>query len=1099
MNLPLNETDIPGLPEFRVLFEASPGLYLILKPDFTIAAVTDAYLAATLTQRDQILGRGIFDVFPDNPADPAATGVENLRASLTRVRETGRPDTMAVQKYDIRRPESEGGGFEERYWSPMNSPVFKPGTTELAYIIHRVEDVTEFMRLRERGAEQSRVTEELRSRTEQMAAEIMTRAQQLQEANRQLRTANAQLDKLDQLRSEFFANVSHELRTPLALIIGFTDKLLTSRPGAGNGHEELMSIARNARLLLGHVNDLLDVSKLAAGAMHLEYAEIDLAPLIKLVAGQFEVVAQDKHIVLSVDTPEALPAQVDPDKIQRVLLNLLSNAFKFTPAGGTIRCSLKRQAMEAVLEVADSGPGIPEQKRTEIFERFRQLDAGDTRRFGGTGLGLAIARDLVLLHLGSIDIGTASEGGALFVARVPLMAPADASLHAALAPQAFPRADATLLDPAPDWNGEPATSAFDARPLVLVVEDNREMNRFVCQSLAPEFRTLSSFDGRDGVRRALAEKPDLILADIMMPELSGDVLVATVRKHHELDATPIVLLTAKADEEMRMRLLREGAQDFLTKPFVMGELLVRVRNLVASKRAREELRRTEERYRALMDSAPDAMVIADANGRIVLVNSRVESLFGYSRAELLGQPVEVLLPERFRGSHPAHRRAYAAVPVVRPMGANIELYARHRDGSEFPVEISLSPVPTPTGLQIASTIRDATDRKRVLEALREARNDADKANRAKSAFLATASHDLRQPLQALALLNGTLRRLVTEDDCADVIAQQEKAISVMARLLNTLLDISKLESGAVKPQIADWNLQGLLQEMHAEFTGLARSKGLQLRIEPHAVWVRSDLSLVGQVLRNLVSNAIKYTQYGSVLLRSRSTGSTVYIDIVDTGIGMAPQDLERIYEEFYQIGVAANSSREGYGLGLSIVARIVKLLDLKLGVRSELGRGSTFSLELPLGKQQAAHAAVTGGAPMQPARSGAKAHRILLVEDDVAVMTAMRLLLKTEGYLVTTARSLDEAVGHGRALDTLDLLITDYHLAGGDTGTQVLSELRRIRGPGLKAIMITGDTSPAMREFSNQPDVRVLSKPVDPTVLLHLIRDAVKSSSAAGA
>ena len=174
-------------PDFQVLFESAPGLYLVLTPTLTIVAVSDAYLKATMTKREKILGRGLFEVFPDNPDDPAATGVRNLRASLDRVLTHRAPDTMAVQKYDIRRPESEGGGFEERYWSPVNSPVLG-ADGKVAYIIHRVEDVTAFVHLKQSGSEQYRITEELRSRAAEMEAEVYRRAQQIQEVNNQLRT-----------------------------------------------------------------------------------------------------------------------------------------------------------------------------------------------------------------------------------------------------------------------------------------------------------------------------------------------------------------------------------------------------------------------------------------------------------------------------------------------------------------------------------------------------------------------------------------------------------------------------------------------------------------------------------------------------------------------------------------------------------------------------------------------------------------------------------------------------------------------------------------------------------------------------------------------
>ena len=182
----------PTPPDFRVLFESGPGLYLVLTPDFMIVAASDAYLRATMTKREEILGRGIFDVFPDNPTDPNATGVRNLSDSLERVVKGRVSDAMAVQKYDIRRPESEGGEFEERYWSPVNSPIFG-ADSNIAYIIHRVEDVTEFVRIKMRGVEQDRLAQELRTRGELLEAEVFL---QIQETNQKLRNANEELTRL---------------------------------------------------------------------------------------------------------------------------------------------------------------------------------------------------------------------------------------------------------------------------------------------------------------------------------------------------------------------------------------------------------------------------------------------------------------------------------------------------------------------------------------------------------------------------------------------------------------------------------------------------------------------------------------------------------------------------------------------------------------------------------------------------------------------------------------------------------------------------------------------------------------------------------------
>src|SRR2546421_485882 len=213
----------PSAPDFKLLFESVPGLYLVLDPRYVIVAVSDDYLEATMTERDQILGRGIFEVFPDNPDDAEATGVRNLRASLDRVRCERVPDTMAVQKYDIQRPESEGGEFEIRYWSPVNSPVLAP-TKDLAYIIHRVEDVTEFVLVKQLGTEQQQLTTELRNRGAQMEADILHRSRELQEANRQLQTANTKLEHTAQLLAERSAGVAQ-----LAAIVEASDDAIIGK------------------------------------------------------------------------------------------------------------------------------------------------------------------------------------------------------------------------------------------------------------------------------------------------------------------------------------------------------------------------------------------------------------------------------------------------------------------------------------------------------------------------------------------------------------------------------------------------------------------------------------------------------------------------------------------------------------------------------------------------------------------------------------------------------------------------------------------------------------------------------------------------------
>jgi PAS domain S-box-containing protein len=489
-----------------------------------------------------------------------------------------------------------------------------------------------------------------------------------------------------------------------------------------------------------------------------------------------------------------------------------------------------------------------------------------------------------------------------------------------------------------------------------------------------------------------------------------------------------------------------------------------------------------------LDAAPDAMIIIDSAGVIRYGNRQVTALFGYSHAEVIGKQVEQLMPERYRRRHLGHREGYFHNIRLRPMGQGLELFGLRRDGSEFPVEISLSPIEQGNEVLTAAAIRDVTDRKRVEAELIVAREIADRANQGKSRFLATASHDLRQPLQTLALLNGALRRMDNDPDSAEALVQQEQAISAMSRLLNALLDISKLESGAIKPEPTDFAVASIFEELRREFASVAANKGLRFEIDACQDCVHSDPSLVEQIMRNLVSNAIKYTRQGWVRLRCLHEDAYVRLEVVDTGIGIHADQIPFIYDEFFQVGVPTNSSREGYGLGLSIVQRLAKLLELRLDVRSEVDKGSAFSLILPAAQRRDAPCAAETQPQQSTPESRERRARVLLVEDDAAVRDATRLLLKVDGYDVFPAASLAEALEKTREIGGIDLLVTDYHLRDGETGIQVITTLREALGTPLKAVLITGDTSTAVKELPRDPDLRMASKPIKAEEFLGILR-----------
>jgi len=489
-----------------------------------------------------------------------------------------------------------------------------------------------------------------------------------------------------------------------------------------------------------------------------------------------------------------------------------------------------------------------------------------------------------------------------------------------------------------------------------------------------------------------------------------------------------------------------------------------------------------------LDSAPDAIIITDSSGRILFANARVPALLGYDVAEIVGESIEKLLPQRLRTPHVKHRGRYYERPAIRPMGSGLELAALRKDGTEVPVEISLSPIKGTGERQfVAAALRDATERRRARQELIEAREAADRANQSKSRFLSTASHDLRQPLQTLALLNGALRRLVEDPTATEALAHQDQAIAAMSRLVNALLDISKLESGAIRPDLTDFAVGPLFEELRREFAGLAASKGLELRIAATEDYARSDRALVGQVLRNLVSNAVKYTARGWVQLRCTSARDGVHIEVQDTGIGIPADQLTQIYEEFYQVGVASNTSREGYGLGLSIVRRLVELLRLRIEVHSEPAQGSTFTLYLPHGTPMAGES-VGPGTSADIRRAPPPGPLILLVDDDAGVRSATAMLLRVEGYRVVLASSLTEGLAHAKAATGIALLISDYHLREGETGVQVIAAVRAALGRDVPAVLITGDTSSTMRHMYPDEHVHLASKPIDAEQLLGLLR-----------
>jgi protein-histidine pros-kinase len=499
---------------------------------------------------------------------------------------------------------------------------------------------------------------------------------------------------------------------------------------------------------------------------------------------------------------------------------------------------------------------------------------------------------------------------------------------------------------------------------------------------------------------------------------------------------------------------------------------------------------SEAYFRTMLETAPDAMIIVDERGRIAIVNRQAEDMFGYTRAELLGHEVEMLLPESIRHDHLQHRSGYAANPELRPMGPGLDLFGRRKDGSKFPVEISLSPVKTSSGMFVSSVIRDVTQRRRMEQEIIAARQAAERAQKANTAFLAAASHDLRQPVQALSLLNGALRRTVKDERAREMIDSQEHSLTAMTNLLNSLLDISRLDAGAVTPEIEEFPMQRLIDRLSAEFGRQASHKGLEFSAEPCAITVRSDPNLLSEIIQNLVSNAIRYTDNGSVEMVCDCGGDVCRLEVIDTGIGIEEDQLEDIFKEFHQTKTPG-SSTEGFGLGLAIVRRLADLLDHDIAVESEPGQGSKFRVSVPIAAApQHAHGE---DIKVSAAESGGVG-TVILIEDDVNVANAWGLLLEAEGYRVATAKSAPEADAIIEHLDTVpSLLISDFHLLDGSTGVEAVTGIRKHYGVNIPAFIVSGDTSKVVKEARPVDNCTLMSKPVNTSRLLAAAHVATKT------
>lgn len=535
-------------------------------------------------------------------------------------------------------------------------------------------------------------------------------------------------------------------------------------------------------------------------------------------------------------------------------------------------------------------------------------------------------------------------------------------------------------------------------------------------------------------------------------------------------------------------------------------LALYVQDVTQRQRAERVVRRAEARYRAILETAADAMVLLDGAGIVQVFNRAAERLFGYASVEVVGRPVSLLLPDDDGDVRNHYILCRGLDGDGDAAGTTREITARRRDGSVFAADLAVAEWHDGDTRQFTAIIRDISERLAVQERLRSAKEEAERAVLAKSRFLAAASHDLRQPLQSLMFFAAAAAEQLRGHSAYGTLEAMQQALNAMKRLLDGLLDISRLDAGAVTPHPGDVALGPLLDRLRVEYGPQAERRGIKLRILTSGAIVHSDAALLERVLRNLLENALRYTSRGTILMGCRRRGGgTVRVQVCDTGIGIPPERQDEIFEEFTQLGNAERDREQGLGLGLAIVRRLCRLLGHRLGLTSQPGRGSVFFIDLqrviPPAQPAASpphEPAPETPAPGMPAEEPPSNQRLILViDDEVIILMGLRVMLEGWGYEVLTATGGEEAIRllskRGRSPDAV---IADYRLRHGHTGPEALRAIHAHCGHAMPSIVLTGDTAPERIQEAHASGFSIIHKPVSAMDLRRAIESALETETA---
>ena len=950
------------------------------------------------------------------------------------------------------------------------------------------------------------------------------------EAYEQERKRSDALAELDRAKTAFFSNVSHEFRTPLTLMLGPLEDAVASGTHVLSG-DNLDTAYRNALRLLKLVNTLLDFSRIEAGRVNACFEPTDLALFTADLASAFRSAIERAGLSFEVDVAAAdQPAYVDRDMWEKIVLNLLSNALKFT-FSGRIAVRLRRVEREVQLSVTDTGSGIAEAELDNVFKRFHRVQGARSRTHEGSGIGLALVSELVRLHGGSIRVASQLGVGSTFTVRLPLgpeqlpkeqvRKPVGGSTASGAAPyvQEAQRWLPVPTDDEPSVIGEAQLGAAlplqdaDRGARILVADDNADMRDYVTRLLRERFQVRAVSDGAQALAAALADPPDLLLSDVMMPNLDGFGLLHALRHDPRTRAVPVLMLSARAGEEARSEGLEAGADDYLVKPFSARELLARVSTHLQIARLRKTAERERTRLNDIFTQAPAAVaVLIGPELRFEVANPAYCELVG--KVDLVGRALREVFPELAQHESTLMlERVLNTGESVRIRELNISLLRR---GSLRDLYFDVIAQPLQGNathadglVVIANEITEQVLARRRVEALRAT---AEEASRAKDEFLSTLSHELRTPLNAIIGWSTLLRKgNLPPERVARALETVERNAFVQARLIEDMLDLSRIERGKLVLSVGPLEMVRVVEAAIEAVRPAADAKGVRIQpvLDSHATIV-GDADRLQQVVWNLLSNAIKFTPKGGrVLIGLRREHSYVEVTVADNGEGIQADFLPYVFERFRQADPSFTRRTGGLGLGLAIVRSLVELHGGTVAAQSDgAGMGATFVVQLPTAPLRADRA--PPAAELEPGAARArnfdsppvlKDLRVLVVDDEHETRELLRFVLEQCEARVVTAASAEAAL---EALETqsFDMLISDVGMPDMD-GYALIERVRALtpeRGGRMPALSLTAyarseDRSRALRAGFNMH----LAKPIDPSELLvviaTLIRDLVPSRS----